>query len=101
MNSDTLEFEDASEKAAFIAVMKEISDELHNIEAARDQIKEIIDAAHDTFDVPKPLLRKLSRFYHKKNFGTFEIEAAELKNLYAQISGGSVRSSEETDEFED
>jgi Holliday junction resolvasome RuvABC ATP-dependent DNA helicase subunit len=83
---DTIELKDEKEKQELLAVMKEISRAMHESEVARDQIKEIIDAAHSTFDIPKTLLRKVSRFYHKKNFGVFENEAAEIKNLYAQVT---------------
>lgn len=68
------------------AVMREISLELHKVETSRDQIKEIIDAASKTFNINKALIRKVARFYHKKNISTYENEAYEIKHLYTQLT---------------
>ena len=66
--------------------VKEISVQLAQMDDCRDQIKEIINAAADTFNLPKPLIRKVSRLYHKKNAAQFENEAAEIKNVYKHIT---------------
>lgn len=73
-------------KAELLAVMKEISHQMHDVEVARDQIKEIINAASETFGLEKKVLRKVSRFYHKKDIAQFESEAAEVTDLYEQIT---------------
>lgn len=86
MTDDHIELKDEKTKLELIAVMKEISLEMSNAETARDQIKEIINAASDTFDISKGLIRKVSRFYHKRNISEFENEASEIKNLYSQIT---------------
>jgi hypothetical protein len=84
--TEQIDLKDDKTKAELVAVMKEISSELDNIEAARDQIKEIIAAASDTFDISKGLLRKVSRFYHKRNIAEYENEAHEIKSLYSQLT---------------
>jgi hypothetical protein len=83
---DQIDLKDAKTKEELVAVMKEISHEMHLIETSRDQIKEIIGAASDTFNIEKALLRKVSRFYHKRNIAEYENEASEIKNLYTQIT---------------
>jgi hypothetical protein len=83
---DTIDLKDPKTKAELVAVMKEISNEFDTIEEARDQIKEIIAAASDTFDINKGLLRKVARFYHKRNIAEYENEAHEIKNLYSQLT---------------
>lgn len=85
---DEIEELDDTQKGDLLAVMKELSLEFHKIETARDQIKEIIGAAAETFELEKSLLRKVSRFYYKKDISSFESEAAEIKNLYSQIVNG-------------
>lgn len=87
MNDDEqIELKDEKTKLELVAVMKEISSEMSKVETARDQIKEIINAASDTFDISKGLIRKVSRFYHNRNIAEFENEASEIKNLYTQIT---------------
>lgn len=84
--NDLIDLKDEKTKAELVAVMKEISNELDTIEGARDQIKEIIAAASDTFDISKGLLRKVARFYHNRNIAEYENEAHEIKNLYSQLT---------------
>lgn len=92
MDSDELlDLKDEETKEELISVMKEISHEFHNAEVARDQIKEIITAASDTFGISKGLLRKVARFYHNRNIAEYENEAHEIKNLYAQLTASSVK----------
>jgi len=83
---DTIDLQDPKTKSELIAVMKEISNELDTVESARDQIKEIIAAASDTFGISKGLLRKVSRFYHNRNIAEYENEAHEIKSLYSQLT---------------
>ena len=81
-----IDLSDPQTKAALVSVMKEISHEMHAIETARDQIKEIIVAAATTFDLEKKVLRKVAKFYHQRNIAEFENEAAEVTGLYEQIT---------------
>lgn len=83
---DTIELEDEKAREELRAVMKEISLEMHKIEVSRDQIKEIIEAASETFDIEKPLLRKVSRLYHKKNIADYRNESDAVKSLYEQVT---------------
>ena len=83
---EQIDLKDEKTKLELVAVMKEISLEMSKVESARDQIKEIINAASDTFDISKGLIRKVSRFYHNRNIAEFENEASEIKNLYTQIT---------------
>jgi hypothetical protein len=73
------------------AVMKEISQEMETIENARDQIKEIITAASDTFKIPKPLLRKVAKVYHNRDLSKHQTALAEVKDLYADITEGMTK----------
>ena len=81
-----IEFEDDKTKQELLGAIREISAELSKMDEARDQIKEIIDATADAFDLPKPLIRKVARLYHKKTAAQFETEAEEIKSVYKQIT---------------
>lgn len=77
---------DDKTKEELLGVIKEVTLEMSKMDDSRDQIKEIINEASKTFGIDKSLLRKVSRFYHKKNISSFEIEAAEIKTVYNAIT---------------
>jgi hypothetical protein len=81
-----MEIEDAKTKEELLGAIREISAELAKMDEARDAIKEIIDAAADAFTLPKPLIRKVAKLYHKKTAAQFEHEAEEIKSVYKQIT---------------
>jgi hypothetical protein len=81
-----MEIEDDKTKEELLGAIREISAELAKMDEARDAIKEIIDAAADAFTLPKPLIRKVAKLYHKKTAAQFEHEAEEIKSVYKQIT---------------
>jgi hypothetical protein len=81
-----MELEDDKTKKELLGAIREISAELYKMDEARDAIKEIIDATADAFNLPKPLVRKVARLYHKKTAAQFEHEAEEIKSVYKQIT---------------
>lgn len=83
MNTDNISEKD---KAALLEVVREISHEFSKMDDARDQIKNIIGAAFDNYGIPKPMIRKVARLYHKRTAAAFEAEAAEIKNIYSTIT---------------
>lgn len=74
------------DKEALLGVVREISEEFSKMDDAREQVKEIINAAHDNFGIPKPMIRKVARLYHKRTAAAFEAEAAEIKSIYSSIT---------------
>jgi len=78
--------DDKEKKNAMLSAVKEISEELHKIEVSRDQIKEIIGATSDALDIEKKLIRVVAKLYHKRTAAAFEIESAEIKELYSDIT---------------
>lgn len=81
-----IEFKDDKAKKELLGAIREITELLEKNDENRDMIKEIINATADTFDIAKPLIRKVARLYHKKNVAQFENEAAEIKSVYKQIT---------------
>jgi hypothetical protein len=81
-----IDLTDSKTKQELLDAVKEISVELGKMDDCREQVKNIIDAASDAFDIPKPLIRKVAKLYHKKTAAQFENETAEIKNVYKQIT---------------
>lgn len=81
-----IEIEDDKTKQELLGAIREITLELSKMDESRDAIKEIISATADTFDLPKPLIRKVAKLYHKKTAAQFETEAEEIKSVYKQIT---------------
>jgi hypothetical protein len=82
----TTELKDDKARAAMLGVMKEISEQMSKIDVARDQVNEILDAAAKAFEIPKPMLRKVSKLYHKQAMSEYETEVADVKNIYNQLT---------------
>lgn len=81
-----IDLEDPKAKADMLEAVRQICEEYSKMDDARDQVKEIIGAVHDAHDIPKPLIRKVARLYHKRNAAAFEAETSEIKNLYSAIT---------------
>jgi len=81
-----IDLKDEEQKLDMLNVIREIGAEMSKMDDSRDQIKEIIGAAAETFDISKPLIRKVARLFHKKNVADFENETSEIKNLYKAIT---------------
>ena len=81
-----IDIEDPKVKSELLGVIREMCKEFENMDDARDQLKEIIGAAHDSLGIPKPIIRKVARLYHKKNASAFEAETSGIKSLYTAIT---------------
>ena len=64
----------------------EISNSMTRMEAERDLIKEIIKEQSDQFLIPKKILAKIAKTYHKQNL-TQEVEEHEdFVELYQEVT---------------
>jgi F420-0:gamma-glutamyl ligase-like protein len=64
----------------------EISKSMTRMEAERDLIKEIIKEQSDQFQIPKKILAKIAKTYHKQNL-TQEVEDHEdFVELYEEVT---------------
>lgn len=68
--------------------LKEISVHLSRIEGEREAIKDIVDAVKDEIIVPKKIINRLARTYHKQNFAEQNIEDKEFAKLYVSLVSG-------------
>lgn len=75
--------------------LQEISNSMTRISAERDLIKEIVKDLSDQHQLPKKIVNKMARVYHKQNFSEEQHTFSEFETLYAEItqlaSGGSAQ----------
>ena len=65
--------------------LKELSDVMPMQEAQRDTLKEIINSVHDELKIPKKIIRKMAKTYHKSNYSEVVAEQEEFELLYEGI----------------
>jgi hypothetical protein len=70
----------------FKQAIQEISNSMTRVEAERDLIKEIVKEQSDTYQVPRKLVSKIAKTYHKQNL-TQEIQDHEdFVEIYEQVT---------------
>ena len=65
--------------------MKEMSDVFTMQESQREVIKDILGNLHEELKIPKKLIRKMAKTYHKRNFEEVVAEQEEFELLYEGI----------------
>lgn len=65
--------------------LEEISSEMDKIQSHKDAIKDVIDVMHDTFKLPKKVLRRMAKAHHKNSFTKEISEDNEFEALYTGI----------------
>lgn len=74
-----------ADQEAIFAAMKEASVELIKIEQAKAQIKDIVEAVTEKYEIKKKILNKMIKTYHAQNFTKFEQDTDEFKDAYTTI----------------
>lgn len=65
--------------------IKELSDVYTMIDAQKDTEKDIINTVFDELKIPKKILRKLAKVYHKRNYAEVTLENEEFGVLYEGV----------------
>lgn len=65
--------------------LEEISNSLTRIEAEQDLIKQIKSDLAEEYELPKKLVAKLARVFHKRNFQEEQAVQSEFETLYQEI----------------
>ena len=65
--------------------MEEISNSYTRVESERDFVKDAINALSEEVDVPKNILRKMARIYHKQNMQDVVAEVEDIEALMESI----------------
>jgi|AACY02.1.fsa_nt_gi hypothetical protein len=81
-----MEFEKEEDHNTFVNAMKELCKEYDLISDSRLQANEIIKEVSDSLDIPKPIIRKVAKIYHKKNAAEIKSENEFIEELYSSIS---------------
>jgi hypothetical protein len=76
-------FDDVQLKA-LKGVIEEINHATRQIEAHNSQIKDIVDAAYDTFKIPKKIIKRIAKVQHNQSL---QEEVAEFKEFEALFEG--------------
>ena len=69
--------------------LKEISVHFSRVEREKEAIKDIIDAVKDQIELPKKIINRLAKTYHKQNFAEQNTEDKEFAKLYVSIVSGN------------
>lgn len=68
--------------------LKEISVHLSRIDREKEAIKDIVDSVKDEIELPKKLINRLARTYHKQNFAEQNTEDKVFAKLYVNVVSG-------------
>lgn len=69
--------------------IREMSDVMTMMEAQRETMKNIIDDVYDELKIPKKIIRKIAKTYHKQNFSEQRTENEEFELFYEGISSNT------------
>ena len=79
---------DDKQQKTLIDGLKEISVHLSRVDNEKAAVKDIVDAVKDEIDLPKKIINRLARTYHKQNFAEQNTEDKEFAKLYVSIISG-------------
>jgi intein-encoded DNA endonuclease-like protein len=68
------------------AAIQEISDSMIRTEAERDLIREIVKEQSDTLQIPKKVISKIAKTYHKQNLAQEVADHEDFVELYEKIT---------------
>jgi uncharacterized protein YqgV (UPF0045/DUF77 family) len=75
-----------ADRKKFMNAIKEISNSMIRMEGERDLIKTIVNDQSDEFQIPKKLVSKIAKTYHKQNIADIEAEWDEFMEIYDAIT---------------
>lgn len=65
--------------------VKEISVHMSKIDREREGIKDIVDSLKDELKIPKKIINRIAKTYHKQNFAEVNVEDNEFATLYTTV----------------
>jgi hypothetical protein len=66
--------------------VQEISDSMTRMEAERDLIKEIVKDQSDQLQIPKKVISKIAKTFHKQNLAQEVADHEEFVELYEKVT---------------
>lgn len=79
---------DEKQQRLLIDGLKEISVHFSRIEGEKEAVKDIVDSVKDEIGIPKKIINRLARTYHKQNFAEQNVEDKEFAKLYVSLVSG-------------
>jgi hypothetical protein len=74
------------DKKKILDAVREISNSMTRIEAERDLIKETVKEVSDSFQIPRKVVNKIAKTYHKQNLTQEVQEHEEFVELYDSVT---------------
>jgi hypothetical protein len=74
------------DKKKILEAVREISNSMTRIEAERDLIKETVKEISDSFQIPRKVVNKIAKTYHKQNLTQEVQEHEEFVELYDSVT---------------
>jgi hypothetical protein len=66
-------------------ILRDMTDCMTRMDAEREVIKELAEAAEESFEIPKKLINKLARTLHKSNITEIVSDTENLEFLYETL----------------
>lgn len=74
------------DRKKILDAMREISNSMTRISAERDLIKDIVKETSDNFQIPRKVVNKIAKTYHKQNLTQEVQEHEEFVELYDSVT---------------
>ena len=74
------------QKKALQGAIQEVSNSMLRTEAERDLIKEIVKEQSDQLQIPKKVISKIAKTYHKQNLAQEVADHEDFVELYEKIT---------------
>lgn len=74
------------DRKKILDAMREISNSMTRIAAERDLIKDIVKDVSDNFQIPRKVVNKIAKTYHKQNLTQEVQEHEEFVELYDSVT---------------
>jgi archaellum component FlaC len=65
--------------------VKEISVHMSKMDREREGIKDIVASLKDELKIPKKIINRIAKTYHKQNFAEVNVEDNEFATLYTTV----------------
>jgi hypothetical protein len=74
-----------SDRQKLKQILRDMTDCMTRMDAERETIKELAEAAEESFEIPKKLINKLARTMHKSNLTEILSDTENLEFLYETL----------------
>jgi Zn-dependent M32 family carboxypeptidase len=78
-----------ADRKKFKDAIQEISNSMLRKEAESDLIRETVKELNAEFQLPKKIINKIAKTYHKQNFSQEQQDNEDFETLYEEVTGVS------------